>query len=63
MQNTNLYAHSKNEEEGGRQPWKDIGIAHLMICIGIIIYISVHSAKSGSIQNYLRRNDHGPVRR
>ena len=49
MQNTNLYAHSKNAGEGGRRPWKDMGIAHLKIWIGIIIYIGVHSPKSGSM--------------
>ncbi|RPB00531.1 hypothetical protein L873DRAFT_1842950 [Choiromyces venosus 120613-1] len=61
VQNTNLYAHGKGAGEQGRRPWKDITIAHLKIWLGIVIYMGVHSPKSGSMQNFWQRNDHRPV--
>jgi len=63
VRNTNLYAQGKRAGGEGQRPWKDIHISHLNIWIGIVIYIGVHSPRSGSMQNFWRRDDHGPVHR
>ena len=63
VRNTNLYAEGNGVGRGGQRPWKNIQISHLKIWIGIVIYIGVHSPRSGSMENFWRRDDHGPVHR
>jgi len=63
VRNTNLYAKEKGAGGEGQRPWKDIQISHLKIWIGIVIYMGVHSPRSSSIENFWRRDDHGPVHR
>ena len=63
VRNTNLYAQGERAGGEGQRPWKDIQISHVKIWIGIVIYMGVHSPRSGSMQNFWRRADHGPVHR
>ena len=61
VRNTNLYAEGKGPRREGQRPWKNIQISHLKIWIGIVIYMGVHSPRTGSIENFWRRDAHGPV--
>ena len=63
VRNTNLYAEGKGAGREGQRPWKNIQLSHLKIWIGIVIYMGVHSPRSGSMENFWRRDNHGPVHR
>ena len=56
VQNTNLYAYSKNT--GGGRKWKDLTIGEFKIWLAILIYASIF--KLPSIRDYWNKDDKFP---